>query len=140
MVYIICILLIIILFLALYIYRLNTINKALRLQLEARYYFDQYRPDTNETNTLEKVLSLCESADSYLENLNDKHSFNKLNECIEESLELADLISDPLQYYSALGSIIKLAHNAGMHDTKNELVGKIKDPAARKQVLNTLGE
>lgn len=140
MVYIIYILLIIILFLAIYLYKLNTNNKALRLQLEARHYFDQCRSDVNATNALDKVISLCESADLYLNNLNDKHAFNKLNECIEESIELIDLISDPVQYYSALSSIIKLAHNAGMHDTENELLGKIKDPAVMKQVLNTLTE
>ena len=157
MIYVIYLLLAVILFLAITLYRVNSENKNLRIQLAAKNYFDELSEEVEEGENIEvsdltdeeeeqyaseaqKVNMLCKLAESHLENLADEYESNKLNERIEKAIEISESIPDQFYSFSALGFIIKLAHQAGLEEKKNELLNKIKDPVVKDMVLSIIDD
>jgi len=160
MIYVIYALLAVLFFLAIILYRVNAENNTLRIQLAAKNYFDQLPPEAEENEDAEnievndltdeeeeqyaseaqKVNILCKLAKSHLDNLSDEYESSKLNERIEKAIEIAEAIPDQFYSFSALGFIIKLAHQAGLEDKKNELLNKIKDPVVKDMVLSNIND
>ncbi len=86
----------------------------------------------------EKVRVLCKAAECHLQNISDESEYNKLNEVMEKSIAIAKSIPDEFYSYSALGFVVKLAHDAGMKERKDALLKEIKNPMLADMVLSSM--
>lgn len=86
----------------------------------------------------EQVRILCKLAECHIENLEDEYESSKLNERMDKAIIMAKEIPDEFYSLSALGFVAKLAHDAGLLERKDAILGEINDPLVLEMVQSIM--